>query len=217
MVRRTRKDVMTYFKKDMQMQGLTFPDLDNPQKIVYEYEGELEETFIETIKKLVEFTYARYTPLLYYIGNKALSEFEKQQQRNVGGFMKGILVKRLESSFHAFRMSVDRFITSYEKFIEMYHSGTIYISKKVDVYDLIESDNIEKLEGFVDDEKAHKYDSKDFKKEFLTKLEFDLDILRQVQQIWKKVDSDPKLEQFIVDLKQNKALKSNKLVVFTES
>src|SRR3546814_7262804 len=109
----------------MQMQGFTFPDLDNPQKIVYEYEGELEETFIETIKKLAEFTYARYTPLLYYIGNKALSEFEKQQQRNVGGFMKGILVKRLDSSFHAFRQSVDRFIISYEKFIEMYHNGTV--------------------------------------------------------------------------------------------
>jgi hypothetical protein len=38
----------------------------------------------------------------------------------------------------------------------------VYISKKVDVYDLMESDNIEKLEAFVDDEKAHKYDSKDF-------------------------------------------------------
>ena len=217
MVRRTRKDVMTYFKQDMQMQGLTFPDLDNPQKIVYEYEGELEQTFIETIKKLAEFTYARYTPLLYYIGNKALSEFEKQQQRNVGGFMKGILVKRLESSFHAFRQSVDRFIISYEKFIEMYHNGTVYISKKVDVYDLIESDNIEKLEAFVEDEKAHKYDSKDFRKEFVTKLEFDLEILKEIKKLWAKVDSDPKLEQFIRDLKETKALKSNKLVVFTES
>lgn len=217
MVRRTRKDVMTYFKQDMEMQGLTFPDLDNPQKIVYEYEGELEQTFIETIKKLAEFTYARYTPLLYYIGNKALSEFEKQQQRNVGGFMKGILVKRLESSFHAFRQSVDRFIISYEKFIEMYHNGTVYISKKVDVYDLIESDNIEKLEAFVEDEKAHKYDSKDFKKEFVTKLEFDLEILKEIKKLWAKVNTDPKLEQFIRELKETKALKSNKLVVFTES
>lgn len=217
MVRRTRKDVMTYFKQDMQMQGLTFPDLDNPKKIVYTYEGELESTFIETIKKLAEFTYARYTPLLYYIGNKTLSEFEKQQQRNVGGFMKGILVKRLESSFHAFRKSVDRFISSYEKFIEMYHNGTVYISKKVDVYDLIESDNIEKLEAFVEDEKAHKYDSKDFRKEFATKLEFDLEILKEIKKLWQKVDSDPKLEQFIRDLKENKALKNSKLLVFTES
>ncbi len=217
MVRRTRKDVMTYFEQDMQMQGLTFPDLDNPQKIVYEYEGKLEQTFVETIKKLAEFTYARYTPLLYYIGNKTLSEFEKQQQRNVGGFMKGILVKRLESSFHAFRQSVNRFIISYEKFIEMYRNGTVYISKKVDVYDLIDSDNIEKLEAFVDDEKAHKYESEDFRKEFIDKLQFDLEILKEIQVLWQKVDTDPKLEQFVRDLKGNKALISNKLVVFTES
>ncbi len=217
MVRRTRTDVMTYFKKDMQMQSLTFPDLDNPQKIVYEYKGELETTFNATIKTLQEFTYARYTPLLYYIGNKALSEFERQQQRNVGGFMKGILVKRLESSFHAFRQSVDRFISSYEKFIEMYKAGTVYISKKVDVYDLIESDNIEKLEAFVEDEKAHKYDSADFRKEFTDKLEFDLKILRDIKKMWANVTSDPKLEQFISELKRNPALKKNKVVIFTES
>ena len=217
MVRRTRTDVMTYFKKDMQMQNLTFPDLDNPQKIVYEYEGDLETIFNNTIKKLQQFTYARYTPLLYYIGNKTLSEFERQQQRNIGGFMKGILVKRLESSFHAFRQSVNRFITSYEKFIEMFENGTVYISKKVDVYDLIESDNIEKLETFVEEEKAHKYDSKDFRKEFVEMLAFDLEILRDIKKMWTNVDRDPKLEQFIQELKKLPALKKNKVVVFTES
>ena len=208
---------MTYFKGDMKQQGLTFPEMDNPQKIVYEYHGELEQIFKETIINLQQFTYARYTPLLYYIGNKTLTEFEKQQQRNIGGFMKGILVKRLESSFYAFRQSINRFIISYEKFINMYHSGTIYISKKVDVYDLIENDNIEKLEGFVEDEKAQKYDSKDFRKEFVAKLEFDLEILRGVQKLWKKVNTDPKLEKFIYDLKTISAFKRNKLVVFTES
>lgn len=217
MVRRTRTDVMTYFKQDMKLQGLTFPNLDNPQKIVYKYEGELETIFNNTIKKLQEFTYARYTPLLYYIGNKALSEFEMQQQRNVGGFMKGILVKRLESSFHAFRQSVDRFINSYEKFIAMYKNGTVYISKKVDVYDLIESDNIERLEEFVEEEKAQKYDSQDFKKEFIDKLEFDLTILQEVKNLWQNVNTDPKLETFIQELKTKASLKSNKLVIFTES
>jgi len=222
MVRRTRKDVMTYFKADMNKQGLKFPELDNPQKIVYEYKGELEEIFKQTIIKLHEFTYARYTPLLYYIGNKNLTEFEKQQQKNVGGFMKGILVKRLESSFHAFRQSVDRFIVSYEKFINMYQTQKfVYISKKIDVYDLLESDNIEKLEAFVDEDKAHKYDANDFGSfnnlEFIEALNRDLEILKEVQKLWKKVNSDPKLEQFIYDLKNTKALKSNKLVVFTES
>ncbi|MDX5477227.1 MAG: SNF2-related protein, partial [Cyclobacteriaceae bacterium] len=193
MVRRTRSDVMTYFKKDMQLQGLTFPDLENPQKIVYEYQGDLEGVFKQTILLLHDFTYARYTPLLYYIGNKTLSEFEKQQQRNVGGFMKGILVKRLESSFHAFRQSVDRFILSYEKFINMYHQGTVFISKKVDVYDLLQSDNMDKLEAFVEEEKVQKYDSKDFRKEFIDKLQFDLETLKKVKVLWTQVNSDPKL------------------------
>lgn len=217
MVRRTRSDVMTYFKADMEKQGLTFPNLDNPQKIIYRYEGELELIFNHTIKKLQEFTYARYTPLLYYIGNKELTEFERQQQRNVGGFMKGILVKRLESSFHAFRQSVDRFITSYEKFIDMYNQGTIYISNNVDVYDLIESDNVERLEQLVEEERAHKYESNDFIKEFAEKLKFDLQVLNEVKDLWKYVTTDPKLESFIKELKSKAALKNNKLVIFTES
>ena len=217
MVRRTRKDVVTYFKSDIVKQGLVFPEMGNPQKIVYEYKGELEVTFNQTIKLLHTFTYARYTPLLFYIGNKRLSEFEKQQQRNVGGFMKGILVKRLESSFYAFRQSIDRFILSYENFINMYESGTIYISKKVDVYDLLNNDDIDKLESLVEEDKANKYDSKDFKKDFKTKLEFDLKILKSIKNLWQEVDSDPKLEKFILELKKTKALKKSKLVIFTES
>lgn len=217
MVRRTRSDVVNYFKSDIVKQGLVFPDVDNPQKIVYEYKGELENIFNKTIKKLQAFTYSRYTPLLFYIGNKKLSEFEKQQQRNVGGFMKGILVKRLESSFYAFRQSIDRFILSYENFIKMFDSGTIYISKKVDVYDLLKNDDIDKLESLVEEERANKYNSKDFKKDFKTKLEFDLRVLKSIKDLWQEVHSDPKLEMFITELKKTKALKKNKLVVFTES
>ncbi|GAB1453678.1 helicase-related protein [Draconibacterium sp.] len=217
MVRRTRTDVVKFFKGDMEKQALVFPDVENPEQIIYKYEGKLETVFNETIKYLHLFTYARYTPLLYYVGNKVLSEFEKQQQRNVGGFMKGILVKRLESSFFAFRQSVDRFIESYERFIEMYNNGTVYISKKVNVYDLLDNDDIDKLESLVDEDKASKYDSKDFRKEFVEKLEFDLQILKDIKTLWAKVDQDPKLVQFIAELKSNKALKKNKLVVFTES
>ncbi len=217
MVRRTRSDVVTYFKSDILKQNLVFPDVDDPQKIVYEYKGKLESIFNETIKLLQSFTYARYTPLLFYIGNRTLSEFEKQQQRNVGGFMKGILVKRLESSFYAFRQSIDRFIQSYQNFIDMFESGTIYISKKVDVYDLFKNDDIDKLEKLIEEDKASKYNSKDFKKDFKTKLEFDLQVLENIKKLWENVDTDPKLEQFIKEIKKTKALKKNKLVIFTES
>jgi superfamily II DNA or RNA helicase len=217
MVRRTRSDVLNFFKHDIEQQGLVFPTMEDPHKIIYEYKGSLEIIFKSTISLLAVFRYARYTPLLYYAGSKGLSEFEKQQQRNVGGFMKGILVKRLESSFYAFKQSVQRFIKSYERFIEMYEKGTVYISKKVNVYDLLDNDDFEKLERAVEEEKAQKYKSKDFRKEFISDLNHDLEVLKLVWQLWKDVDEDPKLDKFIADLNNHPKLKNRQLVVFTES
>ena len=120
MVRRTRSDVMTYFKKDTQSQGLFFPEVQDPRRIVYTFEGEMEAFFNQTIGLLQEVRYARYIPLLYYTGSRQLSEFERQQQRNVGGFMKSILIKRLESSFYAFRKSIRRFIESRQPCITLH-------------------------------------------------------------------------------------------------
>jgi superfamily II DNA or RNA helicase/HKD family nuclease len=217
MVRRTRKDVVNYFKSDIKNQGIVFPEVQDPKKIVYYFKGKTETAFNSTIKLLHNFKYSRYIPLTYYVGNKGLTAFELQQQKNVGGFMKGILVKRLESSFFAFKQSVNRFIDSYSNFIGMYNQGTVYISKKVNVYDLLDNDDLEKLERFVDEEKAQKYDSKDFRKDFLTDLQHDLETLKEIKKIWATIDDDPKLDQFIIDLKTNKNLIKGKLVVFTES
>ena len=217
MVRRTRNDVLNYFQKDIKQQGLVFPEMEDPQKIIYEFEGEIETIFNETIQLLTRFRYARYVPLLYYVGNKGLTEFEKQQQRNVGGFMKGILVKRLESSFYAFKQSIRRFIRSYERFIDMYNNGTIYISKKVNVYDLLDNDDFDKLEQAVEEDRAQKYKSKDFRKNFLTDLEHDLEVLKAVWKLWKDVDQDPKFEKFAKELKRNEKLKKKQLIIFTES
>lgn len=50
--------------------------------------------------------------------------------------MKSILVKRLKSSFEAFRKTLNKFIKSHEKFLAMCEKGQVYISEKVDVYDL---------------------------------------------------------------------------------
>lgn len=217
MVRRTRTDVMTYFKSDMETQGLFFPEVKDPKRIVYEFEGELETTFNETMRLLQKFRYARYVPLLYYSGSKQLSEFERQQQRNIGGFMKGILIKRLESSFYAFRRSILRFIESYERFIAMYNQGNVYISKDVDVYELLDNNDLAELEALIEEEKAQKYAAEDFRESFSDDLHHDLDALRKVEALWSKVDDDPKIESFIKELKQDPVLKKQRLVIFTES
>ncbi|WP_163377799.1 helicase-related protein [Cyclobacterium sp. SYSU L10401] len=217
MVRRTRTDVKKFFKDDVNKQGLVFPDVSDPGRIVYQFEDELETIFHQTIELLHKFKYTRYIPLLYYAGNKELTEFERQQQRNIGGFMKGILVKRLESSFYAFKMSISRFIESYEKFIAMYKQGTVYISKKANVYDLIENDDFSTLEVLVEKDKAQKYISEDFTENFQSNLEYDITILKQIKELWKGVNEDPKIDKFIHELQKRPELKKQKIVIFTES
>ncbi len=217
MVRRTRTDVIRYFKQDTTSQGLVFPEMQEPRKVAYQFEGRVETAFNATISLFQEFRYTRYIPLLYYVGAKGLSEFEKQQQRNVGGFMKSILVKRLESSFYAFKKSVSRFVLSYEQFIRMFKEGTVYISRKVNVYDLLDNDDLDTLEKYVEQEKAQKYDSKDFKKSFLPDLEHDLVILQQIEDLWRDIDEDPKLDRLVHEIKTDKNLQKKKLVLFTES
>lgn len=215
MVRRTRTEVMKYFSEDMEKQGVSFPELDTPNRIIYTFDGKTEKVFNTTIGLLKDFSYSRYTPLLYM--KTPVSEFELQSQRNVGGFMKGILVKRLESSFHAFKNTLRRFVDSYRKFIDMYEQGTVYISKKVNVYDFLDADDEEELLKLVELDKVQKYDSPEFTEAFLVNLRKDLVLLEGIQKLWIDIKTDPKLEQFINELKDNLILKENKLIVFTES
>lgn len=217
MVRRTRTDVVTYFKNDTESQGLVFPEIQDPERIAYRFEGTIEQVFNESIERLLDFRYARYTPLLYYVGEKQLTEFERQQQRNIGAFMKGVLIKRLESSFFAFRQTLNRFIHSSERFIDMLDKGTVYISKTADVYDLLDNDDLEKLEQLVEEEKAHKYTQGDFTNKFREDLIHDLELLRELKELWDPVSEDPKLNRFVSLLGNHSTLGKNKLVVFTES
>ncbi len=215
MIRRTRTEIMKYYNQDLKKQGLSFPELANPMRIIYEFDENTNYAFEKTIEKLPNLNYARYTPLLYL--KEDLSEFEKQSQRNVGGFMKVLLVKRLESSFYAFKKTLTRFIESYKNFIDMYKEGTVYISKDIEVYDLLDEDNEEKLLQYVEEEKVQKYSAEEFKEELLTDLYKDINLLKEIKQKWNEVNNDPKIEHFIEELQENKLIKDKKIIIFTES
>ena len=215
MVRRTRTEIKNYFSKDIEQRGLSFPTMGDPNRIVYRFPDDVDSTFTRTIELLKQFQYSRYTPLLYL--KHEVSPLEQQSQRNVGGFMKGILVKRLESSFYAFRRSLGRFITSYERFSEMLDKGTVLIGKKVNVYDLLDEDNTDKILELVEKGDLKKYSADEFKPELAKHLATDLQLLREIRALWVKIDSDPKLEKFMAELQANPKLKDRHLVIFTES
>ena len=216
MIRRTRSEIQEYYADDLEKQGLTFPKAGSPERIVYTFDEYTDEAFNETMKVIREFKYSRYTPLLYLKDKKKYATM-LAAQRNMGGFMKGILVKRLESSFYAFRMSLDRFIESYEKFIAMVKTGEVYISKKIDVYDLLDDGNLEKLMYFIEQNDVMKFKSTEFEPRFIKELENDLANLKYLQTMWALIKTDPKLDEFRANLTGNPIMKGKKAIIFTES
>lgn len=216
MIRRTRGEVQQYYKDDLEKQGLQFPKAGSPEKIIYEFDEKTDEAFTETIAAIKDFGYARYTPLLFLKDKKKYAK-QLAAQHNMGGFMKGVLIKRLESSFFAFSMTLGRFITSYEKFIEMVKSGKVYISKKVNVYDLLDDGNIDKLMYFIEQEDVMAFNTSEFEPKFLKALERDLAELKYLRDLWGMVKVDPKLEKFRYELTHSAYMKGNKIIVFTES
>lgn len=216
MIRRTRGEIQQYYGEDLKKQGLTFPKAGSPKKIIYSFDEETDDAFTQTISIIKDFKYSRYTPLLYLKDKKKYAQM-MAAQRNMGGFMKGILVKRLESSFYAFRKTLDRFAESYENFIKMAKSGKVYISKKVNVYDLLDDGDIRKLMYYIEQDDVMEFETKEFSSQFFRDLEADLAQLKSLQFIWSLITTDPKLEEFRRNLTSNEIMKGKKAIIFTES
>jgi superfamily II DNA/RNA helicase/HKD family nuclease len=216
MIRRTRTEIMKYYKNDLNKQGLKFPHLGSPEKIIYEYNDEIETVFNHTIKVIQEMSYSRYKPLTFLEDIKGF-ETLMVSQRNIGGFMKSVLIKRLESSFEAFKKTLNRFITSYSRFLRMCDHGTVYISKKYDVYDLLDEGDDERLMELVDEGEILKVELNKFNKLFIPSLQKDLRLLKELLADWEEIILDPKILGFIKELRNNPSLKEKKMIIFSES
>ena len=219
MVRRTRKDIETYFKEDLERNNIKFPQIEDPKPLLYQLNERENKIFMKTVKLLTKkLTYARYTPLLYL--KSKITPLEEQSQRNLGGFMKVLLVKRLESSFYAFRKSIGRFIKSYEEFIRAYkEEGKVFVSKKYSdkIFELLEKDDDEAIQKLIEEGKAQEYKASEFTKDFENHLENDLNILKEIQSMWNEIRRDPKLDVLLDKLRNDPILKGKKIVIFTES
>lgn len=218
MVRRTRTEIEKYFNKDIKGQNLKFPNVEKPVPLFYELNDTEDEIFNKTMELIAQkFKYARYMPMLYYEGK--ISQPEELSQKNMGKFMKILLVKRLESSFFAFKNSVDRFLRSYEMFIKELDNGNVYVSKKHTnkIFELLESDDDEAVQRLIDEGKAERYESSEFREGFRDDLQHDHDILLEIKKLWHHVNRDPKLLKFLGELSKNPVLQENHLIIFTES
>lgn len=218
MVRRTRSEINKYFAEDLTKQKLRFPEVEKPEPFFYELSNDEDKVFTGTIKLIAKkFKYARYTPMLYFKGD--ISQPEELSQRNMGKFMKILLIKRLESSFFAFKNSIERFIKYYEQFLAEFDKGNVYVSKKYSnkIFELLDNDNDKAIEKLIKEGRVEKLKSIDFKEQFRRDLQSDLDILKDIKKMWAGVKRDPKLQTFLDELSTNQIFKKNKLIIFTES
>lgn len=221
MVRRTRSEIIKFFSEDLKRSGLRFPEVTNPAPAYYELNKVENDVFNRTIKLITQdFKYIRYTPLLYLREDiKILSQPEELSQKNMRKFMKILLVKRLESSFFAFSRSIERFIQYYEKFINAYNKNRVPVSKKYTdkFFEYLEEGDEDLIKGLEEVEELKEYKASDFKKEYIDLLKKDLKVLREIQNLWKKIKRDPKINKLSDLLNNGPILKRHKVILFTES
>lgn len=249
LVRRTRKNLWNNeeYKADLIRQNIHFPNVEQPNECIYQLDDELSELFYNTITILTDtpsednpngvgLYFARYRAIEYIIGEKA-SKYRNAIQfaRVFSGIFRVHMVKRLESSFYAFKKSLHTFLRITSDMIRMWEEDNILIAPEIDVKGMMANDV--ELDVIIEKALEHGYDKEDilftqenFNPEYIQKLREDAVKLQQLTILWDKVEKDPKYDLFKFYL-ENELMSKNarrngrevelnkegKLVIFSES
>ena len=142
-VRRTRTDLLEHeqYSQDLAEQGVTFPHIEKPRAIYYPLSPALEDLYDRTVALLSDphgLTYNRYRAIGF------LKPPKKRKYQNadrisqqLAFIMRTLLVKRLDSSFHAFRLSLGRFRQATSVMRDMFAKGTVYIAPNLNVTEFL--------------------------------------------------------------------------------
>src|SRR5690606_31735460 len=106
---------------------------------------------------------------------------------------------------------------------KMFEDDKVYVAPDIDVNKYLDEGDEEGLEAKINSKGGNNqiYQSKDFRDTFIPLLDLDRKMVADLVEAWKEIDYDPKLNKFLVELKQTFLKKSvnhsGKLVIFTES
>lgn len=234
-VRRTRTDLMENeaYRKDLEKQNVHFPDVKAPHKIYYQLDTELEELYDKTIRYLKgkekgTLKYYRYQAIKYLLPPKK-NKYKKADLISIqlAGIMKTLLVKRIDSSFYAFKQSLKRYYQANKVMLDMFEKGVIYIAPNLKVNELLSEGREDELiqqieEAQYTDPTIEVCTPEDFETIFIDGLKQDGQILQELVESWDKVTYDPKLDIFINEYMKGKLFdksinQEGKLVIFSES
>ena len=233
-VRRTRSNIENdpEYKKDLKAQGIVFPKPLAPTPLEYEMDADTSNRFFYTLNVLSD---DKFEPHLHYARYRAI-EFLKPELRakyrnavHVGQTLAGIyrvhMVKRLESSFHAFKLSLATLLRITNDMLQMFAEDKVIIAPDLNVKDLqakgMELDEIiEKALEKGYNESDILYKSEDFEPDFIAMLQHDKKVLEALNADWQQECDDQKFDLFREKLENeffDSRNLSDKLVVFSES
>jgi hypothetical protein len=231
-VRRTRTDIESIPRYNKDIQG--FPKVAAPEMKTYEMNDRIADIFENSMSILVkDLTYARYQAIAYLNPEKSEGLYDNAQliSRSLASIRKNGLVKRLESSFYAFKTSIGRFRDANQYMINMFENDRVFIAPDLDInhlYDLgLNDDEIEERLQLKAEEnpKNAVFKAEDFDPTFIQMLRADQQILEAMCADWEMVDvegdDDSKFAKFNDILKHELFKKDRnpgqKLVIFSES
>ena len=231
-VRRTRTDIESIPRYNKDVQG--FPKVAAPEMKTYEMNDRIADMFESTMKTLVnKLTYARYQAIAYLDPEISVGLYDNAQliSRSLASIRKNGLVKRLESSFYAFKTSIGRFRDANKNMINMFENGRVFIAPDLDINNLYaqgyDDDEIEeKLQQKAEDNpKNAVFEASNFDPVFIEMLRADQAVLEAMCADWDTVEvegaDDSKFAKFN-DILKHELFKHDrnpgqKLVVFSES
>ena len=229
-VRRTRTDIESIPRYNKDVNG--FPKVEKPIKKEYELNKRMADLFVKAMNILdKELNYSRYQAIAYLKPEIAEGLYDNAEviSRSLAGIRKNGLVKRLESSFYAFKISVENFRQANQNMIDMWKKDRIFIAPDMDINQLYDK-------GLSDDEIEEKLNEKaetnpknavfsqeDFNPKFYDMLLQDQRLLDAMWSEWRDIDDkdDSKFAKFEEmlegELFNSKRNIDGKLVVFSES
>lgn len=229
-VRRTRTDIECVARYNKDVNG--FPKVERPIENRYELNEHLANLFesaMDTLDK--KLTYARYQAIAYLKPEAANGLYDNAEliSRSLAGIRKNGLVKRLESSFYAFQISLNNFRQANQNMIDMFNRDKVFIAPDLDINNLLEAglsdeEIEEKLNAKAEENpKNSVFKAEDFDPEYFELLQQDQEILEKLYKEWEGIsdEDDSKFAKFN-ELLKHELFKTDcnpeqKLVVFSES
>ncbi len=237
-IRRTRTDIESNkeYLEDLKMQGIKFPKVGDPIAIKYNLDEKLSELFFDTVSLITNLDEeGNEIDVLGYYRYRAIEFLTKEEDKKMYGqvesissrlsaIMKTLLVKRLESSFYAFKQSLSRFQKAIDNMLSMFENDRIFIAPDLDINKLLEEGlSYDDIETKINEKGGNnrEYKKEDFNENFVAMLKQDKEKVDDLIKRWSKVKKDPKLNEFADQIKKEffnpKKNISGKLIIFSES